>query len=270
MLRGKNHWCCRRNRGALDERGLVRLVHDLRTSVVRNGNLTDVPAVFLQQRDDGVLVFRACLDGDLGAANTDRGNRRVYGHRVGTRLCNLAGNKRENTLDHREGRGAFTRLGVKDHFVQHHPRALIERKFGVVDKGQADGTFVVRLQDVALENGVALVEFNTRSVSSDRENAAFGGIHGTDGLIALPHQGCVALATTEEIGARKRLCNVGHDLAAALGHENRRHLATEEVLHDDLLASLAGQLKLATGPRKIGVQQHRAVRHRQCFDPSGI
>ena len=119
---------------------------------------------------------------------------------------------------------------------------MVEREFGVVDKGDADRALIVGLQHITLVDRIAFVQLDSRAVGARREDAAFGGVDGADRLVALTHQRGVAFATAEDVGTGQRFGHVRHDLAAALGHQDRRHFGAEEILHHDLLAVLTGEL----------------------------
>ena len=122
------------------------------------------------------------VDGAGGAANADHRHGGGDGHGVGIGFGDLAADERENALN--QGRLQRARFGspVIDQFIQRNTRVLGQGKGTVVNENNADRTFRASFNEIALVDGIALLQGFLGAVGAGDVDRALGRFDLSDGF----------------------------------------------------------------------------------------
>ena len=211
-------------------------------------------AALFRHHGDGIVVA-----GQTGAANAHRHGGCLEFQRVGRGLGDLARHQGERTAD--QGQMGVAGLGPRiiGQFVEDQPPLLAQRHGGAVGEHHADRAALVGLQDIALENGIALVQFAGGAVGVPDMDAAILGLDLADGGLA---GGAARLGV---LARRQRPGQLGGqgavDDSAGVVQQRRRRLGREIIMDQHPGAVGADQHQIGTVAHILGHQQEITARH---------
>ena len=247
----------RRGISAGDGRALIGQVEDLNAAGVGNHHLANEAVGFLHQHYSeigrAIGVF-AEIDTHLRAANTDGGDRRFQGHRIGIDLGHLARNEGKYALQHRHGNAAFLGARIVNHFVQNHAPVFGHGKCRFIGEDDADGAFFARLQHIALEHRIAGFQLDPVAIGANRNDGAGDAFNLTDGLVIGSRRGLRHFLGRRE-NPRQMGRRIARQFGAARSFQHRRRFLIEIAFDNDLGTIRRGDHQVRSRLAELGIAE---------------
>ena len=194
------------------------------------------------------------LDQHRGATDAHGRDRRVDLHVAF--LGGGAGDERDRASHQAEQRFVVRPVGVVDHFVQHHLGVRREAEHGAVDEGDAERRIGTGLDDVALMDGVTLVQDDRHAVADRGRVARQLGDMADD-----RRRDAGAAVGLRELGVPgQRVDDVAGEVGAIRRGQRGAFLALEVIGQHDL-AVAAGEDQVDARPLEVSVEQQMGIRN---------